>query len=219
MWTVLALAISIFASCESITISLDETTSPADVKDVLTVFASGRKFDFTLDELTKEASSIGFGGHKRQSAVLTHPVFNSYHSETEFLRYITRLQGKDLSLANSMIPLGSCTMKLNATSEMLPLSWPEVSSLHPFAPQDQVEGYKLMLEQLQGMLAEITGFSAVSLQPNAGSQGEYAGLLVIRKYLESRGEGKRDVCLIPKSAHGTNPASAAMAGLSVVVVT
>jgi glycine dehydrogenase len=150
--------------------------------------------------------------------LLTHPTFNRYHSETELLRYIFKLQSRDLSLAQSMIPLGSCTMKLNATSEMLPVTWAEFGKLHPFAPDEQTRGYRQLFSQLEKWLAEITGFAAVSLQPNAGSQGEYAGLMVIRAYHEARGEGRRDVCLIPTSAHGTNPASAAIAGLRVVAV-
>jgi glycine dehydrogenase len=156
--------------------------------------------------------------HLRSSPFLSHPVFNKHHTEHEMLRYIRRLEGKDLSLTTSMIPLGSCTMKLNATSEMLPVSWPEFGKLHPFAPPDQTAGYAEMCAQLEAWLAEITGFAAVSLEPNAGSQGEYAGLLAIRKYHEARGEGHRNVCLIPTSAHGTNPASAVMAGMKVVSV-
>ncbi|HEX8280078.1 MAG TPA: aminomethyl-transferring glycine dehydrogenase, partial [Chthoniobacterales bacterium] len=147
-----------------------------------------------------------------------HSVFNSYHTETEMLRYLRRLEARDLSLTTSMIPLGSCTMKLNATAEMFPVSWPEFSKLHPFAPESQTTGYRDMCDQLASWLAEITGFAAVSLQPNAGSQGEYAGLLAIRSYHESRGEGHRKICLIPQSAHGTNPASAVMAGFKVVPV-
>ena len=154
----------------------------------------------------------------RESDYLTHPVFNTHHAEHELTRYIFKLQGRDLSLVHSMIPLGSCTMKLNATSEMLPVTWPEFGDIHPFAPNEQTQGYREMFRLLESWLAEITGFAAVSLQPNAGSQGEYAGLLAIRRYHESRGESHRDVCLIPQSAHGTNPASAVIAGMHVVVV-
>jgi glycine dehydrogenase len=154
----------------------------------------------------------------RKDAILDHPVFNRYHSETEMMRYLWRLQGRDFSLVHGMIPLGSCTMKLNAAAEMLPISWPQFADLHPFAPTDQAAGYLQLFADLERWLAACTGFSAVSLQPNAGSQGEYAGLLAIRAYHASRGEDYRDVCLIPASAHGTNPASAQMAGLRVVVV-
>ena len=149
---------------------------------------------------------------RRKSAYLTHPVFEMYHSETEMLRYLRYLQGKDIALDRSMIPLGSCTMKLNATTEMIPVTWRDFAMMHPFAPLEQAQGYQQLFEELEEMLAEITGFDAVSLQPNAGSQGEYAGLLAIRGYHAARGEGHRDVCLIPVSAHGTNPASAVMAG-------
>jgi glycine dehydrogenase len=165
------------------------------------------------------ANENGIASHfARTSAFLTHPVFNSYHSETEMLRYIKRLESRDLSLTASMIPLGSCTMKLNAAFEMLPISWPEFAGLHPFAPLKQARGYQILFQNLEDWLAEITGFAGISLQPNAGSQGEYAGQLVIRAYHESRGEAHRNVCLIPTSAHGTNPASAVMAGLKVVAV-
>lgn len=192
-------------------ISLDETVANADLWSMCRLFdvaspedaISGNEWDVLLD---------------RTSDFLTAPAFNSYHSETEMLRYIKRLETKDLALNESMIALGSCTMKLNATSEMLPLSWPEVSAIHPFAPATQTKGYIEMLTQLENWLAEITGFAAVSLQPNAGSQGEYAGLLAIRRYHESRGEGGRNICLIPVSAHGTNPASAVMCGMKVVGV-
>ncbi len=149
---------------------------------------------------------------------MTHETFNSYHTETELLRYIHRLQNKDFTLTHSMIPLGSCTMKLNATTELVPVSWPEVNQLHPFAPVSQAQGYMKMIQDLESKLCAITGFSAVSLQPNAGSQGEYAGLLVIREYYRSRNQSNRNICLIPASAHGTNPASAVMAGMKVVLV-
>ena len=140
--------------------------------------------------------------------MLAHPVFNRYHTETEMMRYLKRLENRDLSLVHSMIPLGSCTMKLNAAAELLPMSWPRFAALHPFAPAEQVRGTLAMIRELEAMLAEITGFAGVSLQPNSGAQGEYAGLLAIRNYLAANGEGARDVCLIPASAHGTNPASA-----------
>ncbi len=193
-------------------ISLDETTTSADVEELLEVFGAPSP---TLEISTERAIPTEL---RRESPYLTHPVFNSYHSETEMLRYIHRLQTKDLSLVNAMIPLGSCTMKLNATAEMIPVTWREFGELHPFVPQAQAEGYQRLFSQLESWLAEITGYSGISLQPNAGSQGEYAGLLVIRKYHQSRGESHRDVCLIPTSAHGTNPASAVMAGMKVVVV-
>jgi len=207
---------------ESLVIALNETHSEKDLKDLLSLFAraKGQELNFSIAELFSETKLEinAKSPHFRKTPYLTQSVFNQYRSETEMLRYICRLQSKDLSLTFSMIPLGSCTMKLNAVSEMLPVSWPEFSGIHPFAPLEQAEGYQIMLKQLEKMLTEITGFAAVSLQPNSGSQGEYAGLLVIRKYFQSRGEKGRDVCLIPKSAHGTNPASAAMAGLKVVVV-
>ncbi len=199
-------------------ISLDEATSIQDVRDLLNVFALGQALPFEVEELISEAVPAIPEPLRRQSPYLTHPVFNTYHSETEMLRYIHKLQEQDLSLTMSMIPLGSCTMKLNATAEMFPVTWPEFGQLHPFAPLEQTKGYQILFEQLETWLSEITGFPGISLQPNAGSQGEYAGLLVIRKYHQSRGEGHRDVCLIPQSAHGTNPASAVMAGMRVVVV-
>ena len=189
-------------------ISLDETAASSDVWSICRLFAVART---DAPEGTEWKSTFD-----RTSKFLTAPAFNSYHSETEMLRYLKRLESKDLTLNESMIALGSCTMKLNATSEMLPLSWPEVSSIHPFAPKDQTTGYTEMLTQLENWLAEITGFAAVSLQPNAGSQGEYAGLLAIKRYHESRGEGHRRICLIPVSAHGTNPASAVMCGMRII---
>ena len=192
-------------------ISLDETTTSADVEELLQIFG--------VKTGLKTLHASGIPVHlQRKSPYLTHPVFNSYHSETEMLRYIHRLQTKDLSLVNAMIPLGSCTMKLNATTEMVPVTWREFGELHPFAPREQAKGYKHLFSQLEAWLAEITGYSSISLQPNAGSQGEYAGLLVIRKYHHSRNEAHRNICLIPTSAHGTNPASAVMAGMQVVVV-
>jgi glycine dehydrogenase len=202
----------------TIGLSLDETTRPSDVEAILSVFAGGKALGFSMDELGQEIESPLPQGLRRTSAYLTHPVFNSYHSETEMLRYIRRLESRDLSLTHSMIPLGSCTMKLNATAEMVPVTWPQFGKLHPFAPSSQAAGYRLLFEQLEGMLAAVTGFAGVSLQPNAGSQGELAGLLVVRAYQQHRGQGHRDVCLIPSSAHGTNPASAVMAGYKVVVV-
>ena len=192
-------------------IALDETTTSVDVEEILQIFGA----QTSLENVAASEIPIDL---QRESSYLTHPVFNSYHSETEMLRYIHKLQTKDLSLVNAMIPLGSCTMKLNATAEMVPVTWEEFGGLHPFAPPEQADGYKHLFSQLETWLAEITGYSGISLQPNAGSQGEYAGLLVIRKYHQSRGESHRDVCLIPTSAHGTNPASAVMAGMQVVVV-
>jgi glycine dehydrogenase len=200
----------------AISISLDETTTEADVVRLLEVFG-GKVDDLDLAALCGDGPAYG-AAHARTSPFLTHPVFNTYHSETELQRYMRRLEAKDLSLTHSMIPLGSCTMKLTAAAEMAPITWPAFGRIHPFAPKEQAAGYHEIFRQLERALAEITGFPAISLQPNAGSQGEYAGLLVLRRYHESRGEGGRDVCLIPASAHGTNPASASMAGLKVVVV-
>ena len=200
---------------QTLSISLDETTTETSVENLWQIFAAGK----TLPDIKNEnISNLSQSSHARISSYLTHPIFNSYHSETELLRYIHRLQSKDLSLTTSMIPLGSCTMKLNATAEMIPVTWPEFAKIHPFAPTSQTQGYQIMFQQLEEWLAEITGFTAISLQPNAGSQGEYTGLLVIREYHIHRGEAHRDVCLIPESAHGTNPASAVMSGLKVVVV-
>ena len=197
-------------------ISLDETTTPEDLIDLWQIFAGTDDLPFTLEELT--FPSLPHLSLSRTSTYLTHPVFNRYHSETELLRYLHKLEAKDLSLTTSMIPLGSCTMKLNATAEMIPVSWEEFGKIHPFAPASQTQGYQILFKQLEAWLAEITGFAGISLQPNAGSQGEYAGLLVIRQYHQSRGEGHRNVCLIPTSAHGTNPASAVMCGMKVVAV-
>jgi glycine dehydrogenase len=199
----------------SLTIALDETTTPADLDALWALFGQNRPELAALARQTELAIPAAL---RRTSPFLTHPVFNEHHSETEMLRYIRRLEGRDLSLTHSMIPLGSCTMKLNATAEMMPITWPEWNGLHPFAPPAQAQGYQVLFRQLEQMLATVTGFPGVSLQPNAGSQGELAGLLVIRKYHQSRGQGHRDVCLIPSSAHGTNPASAVMAGYRVVVV-
>ncbi len=202
----------------SIVVALDETVTAKDVQELLLVFGGGAKPSFTLDELADEADPRYDERFKRATPFLTHPVFNTHRSETELLRYLHLLESRDLSLVHSMIPLGSCTMKLNATAEMMPITWPGFGKLHPFAPLEQVQGYAELFRLLESALAEITGFAAVSLQPNAGSQGEYAGLLTIRDYHKSRGESHRDVCLIPQSAHGTNPASAVMAGMKVVVV-
>ena len=210
-------------------ITLDETTAVQDLLDLWQIFAGTEKLPFSVEELAKSKSDsplppLDKGGSQnlesfaRKSNYLTHPVFNRYHSETELLRYLHRLQAKDLSLTTSMIPLGSCTMKLNATAEMIPVTWPEFGKIHPFAPQSQTRGYQVLFQQIEEWLAEITGFAGISLQPNAGSQGEYTGLQVIRQYHEHRGEGHRNVCLIPQSAHGTNPASAVMCGMKVVAV-
>lgn len=206
-----------YMDAETVSIAFDETTTPTDLWDVLSLFTLEDP-SFTLEDLLSEASVDYPELHQRTSAYLTEPVFNTYHSETELLRYMHRLQAKDLSLTTSMIPLGSCTMKLNGTSEMVPVTWPEFGQLHPFVPVEQAQGYQELFQQLESMLAEITGFAEISLQPNAGSQGEYTGLLVIHQYHASRGEMHRNICLIPDSAHGTNPASAVMAGMKVVVV-
>jgi glycine dehydrogenase len=203
---------------DGVGISCDETTSHADVHDVLEAFAPG-ELPFEVADLIKSTDVPELPkGLARTTAFLTHPTFNRYHAEHEMLRYLHRLAEKDLSLTTSMIPLGSCTMKLNATTEMLPVTWPEFGRMHPFAPAEQWGGYRAMFEQLEAWLAEITGFAAVSLQPNSGAQGEYAGLLAIRGYHRARGDAHRNVCLIPQSAHGTNPASAVMVGMQVVVV-
>jgi glycine dehydrogenase len=199
---------------DTVGISVDETTTAGTVEAVWRAFG----VEASVAALDATAGSGIPASLARTGAFLDHPVFHRYHSETEMLRYLRKLADKDIALDRSMIPLGSCTMKLNATAEMVPISWPEFADLHPFVPLDQAAGYRELFSDLEAWLAEITGYDAVSLQPNAGSQGEYAGLLAIRAYHKSRGEGHRDVCLIPASAHGTNPASAAMAGLQVVVV-
>ncbi|MBI4183414.1 MAG: aminomethyl-transferring glycine dehydrogenase [Proteobacteria bacterium] len=203
---------------ETVGVALDETTTRAEVAALFEVFSGRAGHGLAVEALDAKARDAIPARLRRTSAFLAHPVFNRYHSETEMLRYLHRLQEKDVTLTRSMIPLGSCTMKLNATSEMIPVTWPGFAGLHPFAPAEQTEGYVAMIGELAKWLAEITGMDAVSMQPNAGSQGEYTGLLTIRAYHAARGEGRRDVCLIPSSAHGTNPASAVMAGLRVVVV-
>jgi len=201
------------------TIALDETTAVEDIRLLNRIFSKVKGIAADEAELQEEnIDTVIPAALQRTSAYLTHPVFNSHHSEHEMLRYIKLLEAKDLSLTHSMIPLGSCTMKLNATSEMLPITWPAFSKIHPFAPVDQVGGYYAVFNELDKWLSEITGFAAMSLQPNAGAQGEYAGLMVIRAYHQDRGDHHRNVALIPSSAHGTNPASAAMAGMKVVVV-
>ncbi|MEX6501375.1 aminomethyl-transferring glycine dehydrogenase [Pseudomonas zhanjiangensis] len=201
---------------ERLGLSLDETTTPAGVAALWAVFADGQDLpDF--DELAASVAARLPETLLRQSAILAHPVFNRYHSETELMRYLRKLADKDLALDRSMIPLGSCTMKLNATSEMIPVTWAEFGNLHPFAPSEQSQGYQQLTDELEAMLCAATGYDGVSLQPNAGSQGEYAGLLAIRAYHRSRGDDQRDICLIPQSAHGTNPATASMAGMRVVV--
>ncbi len=202
----------------SVGVSLDETVTRADVQSLWTIFAGKQAVPFTVEDLGGAASITYAEPLARQSEYLTHAVFNSFHAEHELLRYLFRLQARDLSLCQSMIPLGSCTMKLNGTSEMLPITWSEFADLHPYAPAEQAQGYAELFARLERWLAEITGLHAVSLQPNSGAAGEYAGLLVIRAYHAARGEAHRDVCLIPVSAHGTNPASAVMAGLRVVPV-
>ena len=200
----------------SVGVALDETVDPEDLEDVMASFGVEAPDARALAAGT-EATPLP-AALARSSDYLTHPVFNTHHSETEMLRYLRKLEAKDLSLGVSMIPLGSCTMKLNATTQMEPVTWPEWSSLHPFAPRDQALGYAGLIEDLERWLSEVSGLEGVSLQPNSGAQGEYAGLLVIRAYHEDRGESHRNVCLIPSSAHGTNPASAVMAGMQVVVV-
>jgi glycine dehydrogenase len=199
---------------QSVSISLDETVTRDDVMALATLFGANVADIDALDAATADALPVGL---RRTSAFLQHPVFNTHHSEHELLRYLRSLADKDLALDRTMIPLGSCTMKLNATAEMIPVTWPEFGNIHPLAPADQSQGYKELIDSLEQMLVECTGYDAVSLQPNSGAQGEYAGLLAIRAYHRSRGEAHRDICLIPDSAHGTNPASAQMCGMTVVV--
>ncbi|MEO6134343.1 MAG: aminomethyl-transferring glycine dehydrogenase, partial [Ginsengibacter sp.] len=207
-----------FPSEKIVTISLDETTTKSDVLNILIVFNSANEIDSASitfdDEIDLSNIPVSL---QRESSYLLHPVFNKYHSETELMRYLKRLENKDLSLTQSMISLGSCTMKLNAASELIPVSWPEFAGIHPFAPSNQTEGYQYIIEDLERLLSVITGFSACSLQPNSGAQGEFAGLLAIKRYHESKKDDHRNVILIPISAHGTNPASAVMAGFKVVV--
>ena len=199
---------------QSVGISLDETTTRADVLALANLFGADIG---DIDELDADTSDALPAALVRKDAFLQHPVFNTHHSEHELLRYMRSLADKDLAMDRTMIPLGSCTMKLNATAEMIPVTWPEFGGIHPLAPADQTQGYKQLIEELEAMLVECTGYDAVSLQPNSGAQGEYAGLLAIRAYHRSRGEDHRDICLIPESAHGTNPASAQMCGMTVVV--
>lgn len=200
---------------QQISLSFNETTTPADVVDLAACFG----FSLSLEDVNLATSSQGFDDTLlRQDQILAHPVFNSHHSETELMRYMHQLEVKDIALNQSMIPLGSCTMKLNAASEMIPVTWAEFGRIHPFAPDNQVSGYHSLLKELIAMLAKATGYDTVSLQPNSGAQGEYAGLIAIDKYHKSRGDHDRNICLIPSSAHGTNPASAALAGMKVVIV-
>ncbi|MDP7463873.1 MAG: aminomethyl-transferring glycine dehydrogenase, partial [SAR324 cluster bacterium] len=201
-------------------ISFDETTTAEDVTRLLKVLCPDSTTS-SISELSQELEQAGLGipqGMRRTSEFLTHPVFHEHRSETSMMRYLKRLEGKDIALDRAMIPLGSCTMKLNAATEMRPVTWPEFGRMHPFVPVEQAAGYAELIGGLEDMLCKLTGFDVVCMQPNSGAQGEYAGLLVIRKYHQSRGEGHREVCLIPSSAHGTNPASAAMQGMQVAIV-
>jgi glycine dehydrogenase len=201
--------INLFYLDEDVRIALDETVTTSYIQDILSCFAPATKV---------QAHKRSYGAFARQSKYLTHQFFNTYHSETEMMRYLHKLENRDMALNTAMIPLGSCTMKLNAATEMIPITWPEFGALHPYAPPEQAEGYQQLFTDLEDWLADITGFDAISLQPNAGSQGEYAGLLSIRGYHQSRGNHNRNICLIPTSAHGTNPASAIMAGMKVIAI-
>ena len=203
-----------FLSNNEISISVNEKTNMKDLKEIISVFEEFMNKESSIEEFPTDIEFI----NERKSDILSHPVFNSYHSETSLMRYIKSLENKDLSLTQSMISLGSCTMKLNSASEMIPLSWSEWNSIHPFVPVDQAKGYHEVINRLEEYLSEITGFAATSLQPNSGAQGEYSGLMVIKSYLDKKGDSHRNICLIPSSAHGTNPASAIMAGLKVVVI-
>ena len=210
-----------FENEKHIGISIDETTSEKDIKTILSIFGeavNNSTEGISFRPVEKNASSNIPGNLIRSTGFLSHPVFNNYHSETEMMRYLKKLENKDIALNRSMIPLGSCTMKLNAVSEMMPVSWPEFTDIHPFVPSNQAEGYTALINEMEKILCEITGYAAISFQPNSGAAGEYAGLMVIRAYQESIGEGHRNICLIPASAHGTNPASSVMAGMKVVVV-
>lgn len=202
----------------TVSVAFDETTLPSDVDTLFTIFNGGKPASVSVASLAPEVTPAAEGKLARTTPFMQQPVFNLYHTEHEMLRYLKRLENRDLSLCHSMIPLGSCTMKLNATAEMMPITWPELANLHPFCPVDQAAGYHEMFENLGKQLAEITGFDSVSLQPNAGAAGEYTGLLAIRAYHKARGEGHRDVCIIPTSAHGTNPASAVMVGYKIVTI-
>src|SRR5699024_4586651 len=198
-------------------IAIDETTMPEDIVAIANVFTKGDEASAVSYFLEKDLDDLP-NTLKRKSPFLTHPIFHSYHSETRFMRYLRKLVNKDLALDRSMIPLGSCTMKLNAATELIPLSWPEFASIHPYVPESQAEGYHQILNELSEMLCQITGLSACSLQPNSGAQGELAGLMTMKAYHEDHDDAQRDVVIIPISSHGTNPASAVMAGMKVVVV-